>query len=199
MRICSLVPAATEVLFALGLGDLVVGVTHECDWPPEASEKPIVTASLVQTGDLASGEIDAVVAATARDGMPLYAIEEEQWAAIDADVVVTQELCAVCAVSTDQVEGAVRARPLDVGVLDYSPSTLPGIQNAIGELGSWLGAAGRGGGAAWRECRAASTVPPPPSWPSRPRRASSSPSGSSRRTLPGTGSRTWSWRLEART
>ena len=130
------------MLFALGLGDQVVGVTHECDWPPEAAAKPVVTASLIQTGDLSSAEVDQVVAETARDGRPLYAIEEEQWAEIEADVVVMQELCDVCAVSTDQVEGALSARPLDVGVLNYSPSTLDGIQEAIGELGSWLGAAG---------------------------------------------------------
>ena len=55
MRICSLVPAATEVLFALGLGDQVVGRTHECDWPPDVVGKPVVTASLIQTGDLARG------------------------------------------------------------------------------------------------------------------------------------------------
>ena len=103
MRICSLVPAATEVLFALGLGDDVVGVTHECDWPPEAAAKPVVTASLVQTGDLTSAEIDRLVAATAWDGGPLYAIDEERWAEVEADVVVMQELCEVCAVSTDQV------------------------------------------------------------------------------------------------
>ncbi len=142
MRICSLVPAATEILFALGLGDQVVGVTHECDWPPEAAAKPVVTASLVQTGDVASGEIDRLVAETARSGRPLYAIDEERWSEIQADVLVMQELCDVCAVSTDQVEGVLDARPLDVGVLDFSPSTLPGIQEAIRELGSWLGAAG---------------------------------------------------------
>jgi iron complex transport system substrate-binding protein len=141
VRICSLVPGATEVLFALGLGDQVVGVTHECDWPPEAAAKPVVTASLVQTGDLASNEIDGVVAETARDGRPLYAIDEERWAEVQADVLVMQELCDVCAVSTDQVDGVLRATPLDVGVLDFSPSTLQGVQDAIVELGSWLGAA----------------------------------------------------------
>jgi iron complex transport system substrate-binding protein len=141
MRICSLVPGATEVLFALGLGDRVVGVTHECDWPPEAAAKPVVTASLIQTGDLTSAEIDRLVAETAWDGRPLYAIEEEQWAEIDADIVVMQELCDVCAVSTDQVDGVLRARPVEVGVLDFSPSTLEGIQDAVRELGSWLGAA----------------------------------------------------------
>jgi len=142
VRICSLVPAATEVLFALGLGDRVVGVTHECDWPPEAATRPTVTASLVQTGDLTSGEIDRTVAETSRDGLPLYSIEEERWAEIGADVVVMQELCDVCAVSTDQVESALRARPLDVEVLDFSPSTLEGIGDEIAALGSRLGAEG---------------------------------------------------------
>jgi iron complex transport system substrate-binding protein len=142
VRICSLVPAATEVLYALGLGDRVVGVTHECDWPPEASQRPVVTASLIQTGDLESGEIDSAVAQTARDGHPLYAIEEEPWAEIEADVVVMQELCDVCAVSTDQVNGAVSARSLEVEVLDYSPSTLDGIAEQIIALGAKLDAVG---------------------------------------------------------
>jgi iron complex transport system substrate-binding protein len=142
VRICSLVPAATEVLFGLGLGDQVVGVTHECDWPPEAATRPVVTASLVQTGDLTSAEVDRIVAETARDGRPLYAIEEERWLEVQADVVVMQELCDVCAVSTDQVEGVLRARPLDVEVLDFSPSTLEGIGDTIGELGAQLGVEG---------------------------------------------------------
>jgi iron complex transport system substrate-binding protein len=148
VRICSLVPAATEVLFALGLGDRVVGVTHECDWPPEAAAKPVVTASLIQTGDLSSAEIDRLVAETAWDGGPLYAIDEERWAEVDADVIVMQELCDVCAVSTDQVEGVLEARPLDVEVLDYSPSTLAGIGETIGTLGARLGAEAEAAGLA---------------------------------------------------
>lgn len=128
-------PAATEVLFALGLGDRVVGVTHECDWPPEASTRPVVSASLVETDDLTSGEIDRLVAETARDGRPLYAIDEERWAELAPDVVVMQELCDVCAVSTDQVNGVVSARRLDTVVLDYSPPTLEGVAEAIVELG----------------------------------------------------------------
>ena len=142
MRICSLVPAATEVLFALGLGDRVVGVTHECDWPPEAASRPVVTASLVQTGDLSSAEIDRAVAERAADGRPLYAIEEDVWADVGADVVVMQELCEVCAVSTDQVQGVLRARPLEVEVLDFSPSTLEEILETIAALGARLGAEG---------------------------------------------------------
>ena len=138
MRICSLVPAATEVLFALGLGDRVVGVTHECDWPPEAAARPVVSASLVETDELTSGEIDRLVAETARGGRPLYAIDEERWAEVAPDIVVMQELCDVCAVSTDQVSGVVSARKVDVSVLDYSPTTLAGIAEAIVELGRSL-------------------------------------------------------------
>jgi iron complex transport system substrate-binding protein len=142
MRICSLVPAATEVLFALGLGDRVVGVTHECDWPPEAAQRPQVTASLVQTGDLTSAQIDRVVAETARDGRPLYAVDEEVWEQIGADIVVAQELCDVCAVPAGHLEEAVRARPLQVDVLDYSPSTLDGILSFITGFGVRLAAEG---------------------------------------------------------
>ena len=138
MRICSLVPAATEVLFALGLGGRVVGVTHECDWPPEAAGRPVVSASLVETDELPSGEIDRLVAETARDGRPLYAIDEERWAEVAPDVVVMQELCDVCAVTTDQVSGLVSARRVDVDVLDYSPTTLGGIAEALVELGRSL-------------------------------------------------------------
>jgi iron complex transport system substrate-binding protein len=142
VRICSLVPAATEILFALGLGDRVVGVTHECDWPPEAASRPAVTASLVESGDLTSEEIDRAVATAAGEGRPLYAISDEVWGEIDASVVVTQELCDVCAVSSEQVGDAVRAQPLEVDVIDYSPSTLEGIADSIEELGRRLGVEG---------------------------------------------------------
>jgi iron complex transport system substrate-binding protein len=142
MRICSLVPAATEVLFALGLGEQVVGVTHECDWPPEAAERPSVTASLVDTHELSSAEIDRAVAQAAEKGRPLYAVDEETWELIDADVVVAQELCDVCAVSTDSLDEIVRARSLEVEVLDYSPSTLDHVLASIVGLGVRLDAEG---------------------------------------------------------
>jgi iron complex transport system substrate-binding protein len=135
VRICSLVPAATEVLFALGLGEQVVGVTHECDWPPEAAERPAVTASLVETGELTSADIDRAVAESAGNGKPLYAIDEETWARIEADVVVTQEICDVCAVTTDSLEDIVDARALDVEVVDFSPSTLDHVLACMVGLG----------------------------------------------------------------
>ncbi|HKO74917.1 MAG TPA: ABC transporter substrate-binding protein [Gaiellaceae bacterium] len=129
MRICSLVPGATEVLFSLGLGKSVVGVTHECDWPPEAAGLPRVTASELDSDDLSSAEIDAAVAESARAGKPLYAIDEAVWEEVQADVVVAQELCDVCAVSAGDV------RRLDVEVIDYSPATLDGVLGHITALG----------------------------------------------------------------
>jgi iron complex transport system substrate-binding protein len=142
VRICSLVPAATEILFALGLGEQVVGVTHECDWPPEAAARPAVTASLVETGELTSAEIDRAVSEAAENGKPLYAVDEEVWSKIDADVVVAQELCEVCAVSTDALDEIVQARALDVEVIDFSPSTLDHVLACITGLGVRLDAEG---------------------------------------------------------
>jgi iron complex transport system substrate-binding protein len=135
VRICSLVPGATEILFALGLGEQVVGVTHECDWPPEAAARAKVTASFVESGELTSAEIDRAVAEAASGRKPLYAIDEAVWAQIDADVVVAQELCDVCAVSTDSLEDIVSARSLDVEVIDFSPSTLDHVLASIVGLG----------------------------------------------------------------
>ena len=142
MRICSLVPAATEILFGLGLGRQVVGVTHECDWPPEASELPKVTASVLDTGELTSSEIDRSVAEAAAKGRPLYAVDADVWAAIEADVVVAQELCEVCAVSTDALDEIVAASVVGVEVVPFSPSSLGGVMASIVALGVRLGADG---------------------------------------------------------
>ena len=142
MRICSLVPAATEVLFALGLGDSVVGVSHECDFPPEATSRPVVTASLVETGELSSAAVDDAVRAASSNGHPLYAVDAERWAEVAPDVVVTQELCAVCAVSSDDVGAVIEATGLDTETFAYSPGTLDGIVDGIEELGRRFGADG---------------------------------------------------------
>jgi len=142
VRICSLVPAATEIVFALGLGDRVVGVTHECDWPPEATSRPAVTASLIESDRLTSLEIDRAVSEAAGNGKPLYAIDEELWRELEADVVLVQELCDVCAVSRDEVDGLVSARPIDAEVIDVSPTTLGGVLATITALGVRLGAEG---------------------------------------------------------
>src|SRR5687768_12829409 len=98
MRIVSLVPSATETLFALGMGDEVVAVTHECDWPPEAQELPRVTRDILPPG-LGAAEIDRAVRALTEEGRAIYELDESRLQALQPDLIVTQALCAVCAVS----------------------------------------------------------------------------------------------------
>src|SRR5918996_4592316 len=102
MRIASLVPSATESLFELGLGDAVVGVTHECDHPPVAARLPHLTRSVIPEG-LPPGEIDARVREVTGRGEALYRLDEDRLAPLAPDLIVTQALCAVCAVSYDDV------------------------------------------------------------------------------------------------
>jgi iron complex transport system substrate-binding protein len=102
MRIVSLVPHATELLFALGLGDQVVGVTHECDYPPEAQERALVTRDVLPPG-LSPAEIDAAVRERTERGEAIYALETEALHELEPDLIVTQALCPVCAVSYDEV------------------------------------------------------------------------------------------------
>jgi len=140
VRICSLVPAATEVLFALGLGDSVVGVTHECDWPPEAATRTAVTASLIDTDELSSGEIDKAVSEAAADGRALYAVDAVRWAELEADTVIAQDLCDVCAVSSDEARDVVSMQKVSAEVVGFSPSTLEGILAGILQLALRFGA-----------------------------------------------------------
>lgn len=103
MRIVSLLPSATESLFALGLGKSVVAVTHECDYPPEAAFLPIVTRSTLQLEARNSAGIETAVWAAATAGQSLYAVDTDAIRALEPDLVVAQDVCRVCAVSADQV------------------------------------------------------------------------------------------------
>lgn len=122
MRIVSLVPHATELLFALGLGDQVVAVTHECDHPPQARELPTVTRDRLPAG-LSPGEIDAAVRASTQEGEAIYTLDEELLRELEPDLIVTQELCPVCAVSFDEVEGIAKELPSCPKVLALDPKT----------------------------------------------------------------------------
>jgi iron complex transport system substrate-binding protein len=126
MRIVSLVPSATETLFALGLGDSVVGVTHECDHPTEALDLPQVTRDRIPAG-LSAKEIDAAVRSYTEGGEAIYELDDELLAELEPDLIVTQALCAVCAVSADDVR-AVAAR------LDPVPKVLALDPSTIGEV-----------------------------------------------------------------
>jgi iron complex transport system substrate-binding protein len=141
MRICSLLPSATEIVAALGLTEHLVGVSAECDWPPEVRRLPVVTASRVDTGDLSGVEIDRSVRAAVADGRPLYAIDAELLETLDPDLILTQNLCAVCAVSADAV-APVCAAEAEVVALDAH--TLAEIEERIVWLAGVLGVAARG-------------------------------------------------------
>jgi iron complex transport system substrate-binding protein len=103
VRIVSLLPSATESLFALGLGDQVVAVTHECDYPPEAAFLPIVTRSTIELSDKQSDAIEAIVSLAALEGRSLYSVDTAAILALEPDLVVAQDICDVCAIPADQV------------------------------------------------------------------------------------------------
>ncbi len=138
MRIVSLVPNGTEILFALGAGDQVVGVSHECDYPEEARRRPVLTGSALRPG-MTAAEVDRAVSAQLASGESLYTLDEERIAALAPDLVVTQQLCPVCAVSTAQVDGAVAALPRCPDLLSLDPTTLGGVFEDIARVGEKTG------------------------------------------------------------
>jgi iron complex transport system substrate-binding protein len=123
MRIVSLVPHATELLFALGLGDDVVAVTHECDFPSQTARLPTVTRDALPQG-LSAGEIDAAVRERTERGEAIYELDERRLAELEPDLIVTQELCAVCAVSYDDVREVAESLPSRPRVIALDPTTL---------------------------------------------------------------------------
>src|SRR6201991_4747318 len=145
MRIASLVPSSTEMLFALGLGDQVVGVTHECDFPPAAAALPRLTATEMPQG-LSAGEIDAAVKAIVGEGKALYSLDEERLAELAPDLIVTQAVCEVCAVSYEDVVAVAARLPGRPRVVQQDPSTLAEVLADVERLGEAAGIAARGRG-----------------------------------------------------
>ena len=126
------------MLFALGLGDQVVAVTHECDYPAEASSKRHLTRSLVPEG-LSAGEIDAAVRRLTGEGKHLYALDEDALAELDVDLIVTQAVCEVCAVSYDDVVAVATRLPSRPGVISLDPSNLAEVLADVPRLGEAAG------------------------------------------------------------
>jgi iron complex transport system substrate-binding protein len=143
MRIASLVPSATESLFALGLGDHVVAVTHECDYPPEALRLPRLTRSVIPEG-LDPHEIDAMVREVTGRGEPLYELDEGELAAVAPDLIATQALCAVCAVSYDDVRAVAGRLDTKPEVISLDPSSLNEMLDDLVRLAEALGVRARG-------------------------------------------------------
>lgn len=127
MRIVSLLPSTTEIAFALGLGDQIVAVTHECDYPPEACMRPVLTRSTLDLSIETSEEIDAAVHSLQRDDLSIYHLDYELLDRLAPDLILTQALCDVCAVSFKAVERAVAASPAPPRILSLEPASLEGI------------------------------------------------------------------------
>jgi iron complex transport system substrate-binding protein len=122
MRIVSLVPHATELLYALGLGDSVVGITHECDFPAQTAGVAKITRDMLPPG-LSSGEIDAAVRERTEKGEAIYGLDEQKLAELEPDLIVTQELCPVCAVSYDEVQAVAKKLSPCPKVIALDPKT----------------------------------------------------------------------------
>src|ERR1041385_6264397 len=121
MRIVSLLPSATEIIVRLGLPDSLVGRSNECTYPPEVLDRPVVTAARIDQRGLDSLEIDRQVRASIADGRSLYAVDAALIDSLRPDVIVTQDLCAVCAVSSGELATAC---PIGAEVISLDPSSL---------------------------------------------------------------------------
>src|SRR3954454_7743370 len=138
MRIASLVPSATETLFALGLGDDVVGVTHECDYPLAAAELPHLTRSVIPSG-LAAAEIDRAVRELTQQGRAIYELDHGALLDAEPDLIVTQALCPVCAVSSNDVRAVAEELDPVPAVLSLDPTTLGEVLAGARDLAAAAG------------------------------------------------------------
>ncbi len=141
MRVCSFLPSATEIIADLGLVDSLVGVSEECRWPAEVIGKPVVTAAKLDPAALSSLEIDEAVRDSVRDGRSLYTVDAELIARLAPDLIVTQDLCSVCAVSSGELASAC---PVSAEVVSLDPRTLDEVAGSVRLLASRLGAGDRG-------------------------------------------------------
>src|SRR5215210_4422783 len=131
LRIVSLLPSATEIVCALGLEESLVGITHECDFPPTVAGKPRLTASKISHETMSSAEIDTAVHSQLDGHGSIYDLNEERLHGLHPDLIITQELCDVCAVSYKTVEQAARMFETEVSVVSLEPNTIADIFSNI--------------------------------------------------------------------
>jgi iron complex transport system substrate-binding protein len=138
MRICSLVPSATETLYALGLGDSVLGITHDCDFPPEVTQKPVLIRPRIDP-QAPQAEIDRQVSALVSRGESIYAVDADLLRSISPDLIVTQDLCQVCAASPDDLATALLRFPNPPQVLALTPASLSDVWGDVRRIGDAAG------------------------------------------------------------
>jgi len=140
-RIVSFLPSATEMACALGLGDRLMGIMHECDYPPEVSAKPIVVRSVLPIETMSQAEIDVAVSDRLKRGLSLYQVDEPVIREIAPDLILTQDLCQVCAPSGNEVSQLLKELPNKPRILWQTPKTIGEIFDAMRELGEATGRA----------------------------------------------------------
>jgi iron complex transport system substrate-binding protein len=138
MRIASLLPSATEIVYALGLGEALVGVSHDCDYPPEVLSKPKLSQALV-SNQMPSDEIDAIVREQIHNGLSVYHIDASLLQRLEPDLILTQELCEVCAPAYDQVVEAAKILEGRTKIVSLEPHTLEEIWENIRLVGELTG------------------------------------------------------------
>ena len=138
MRIVSLLPSATEIVCALGLTDSLVGISHDCDYPREISGKAVLSEAIVTT-DLPSGVIDATIRGQIHKGKSVYHLDDRQLTSLQPDLILTQELCAVCAPSYTLVKQAARLLEAQTQLVSLEPESLAGILDNILLVGDLTG------------------------------------------------------------
>jgi len=135
MRICSLLPSATEILYALGLGEAIVGVSHECDYPAQARSKPCLVRTAIDQDRMSSGDIDRAVRAALTAHRSLYEVDIEALRRARPDLVITQSLCDVCALDASAALSALRALNPPPRVVTVHPHSLEGLFQDIRTIG----------------------------------------------------------------
>jgi iron complex transport system substrate-binding protein len=135
MRICSFLPGATEIAYALGLGEQIVGVTHECDYPPDAKLKPVMVHSAIDARRMSAGEIDRKVSELLEAGKGLYHIDEAAFIAANPDIILTQGLCEVCALDYNEVVKAADRLPHRPKIISLNPHSLNELLDDISRVG----------------------------------------------------------------
>ena len=138
-RIVSFLPSATEMACALGLGDQLVGITHECDYPPEVEGKPVVVRNVLPIETMSQPEIDTAVTQRMRDGLSLYQVDEKLLQELAPDIIMTQDLCQVCAPSGNEVTHALNLLQKKPQILWLTPKSLEEIFDNLRELGHATG------------------------------------------------------------
>jgi iron complex transport system substrate-binding protein len=141
MRIVSFLPSATELAFSLGLGDDVVGVSHECDYPPEARTRPAVVHCSIPLDDMSPAQIDTAVSTQLRVGGSIYTVDIELLKALKPDLILVQDLCEVCAPSGNETERALAALDESARALTLAPRSLAEIQDNLRQLAELTGRA----------------------------------------------------------